>query len=146
MTDTATTTTLLSAGSMDATDTLSRRRLDRTRRWGTRILAAIGALAVVGTGAGVVRDVLDFDNTTGGYEAPYTGWTGTPIDWAAGGITRTGFHKPGSVVDVDLDCTTGMVTFTAFGLSYDWRQVSDRAIAVHRPREACTAAGFTPRF
>lgn len=140
---TATSTT---TGTTSPATTAAPRRLDRARRWGVRTLAAIGAVAVVGTGVGVVGDVLAFDRTSGGYEAPYTGWTGTPIDWAAGGVTATGFHKPGTVVDVDLDCTTGMITFSAFGASYDWRQVSERAIAVHQPREACTDAGFAPRF
>lgn len=123
-----------------------RRRLDRSRRWGVRALAVVGAVALGGTAVGAVSDFRDFDRTSGGYEAPYTGWTGTPIDWAAGGVTTTGFHKPGSVIDVDLDCTTGMVSFSAFGASVEWREVSDRAIAVHKPREACTEAGFTPQF
>ncbi len=103
-------------------------------------------MALTGTAVGAVSDVRSFDRTSGGYEAPYTGWTGTPIDWTDGGVTRTGFYKAGAVVDTALDCTTGMVTFHAFGASYDWRPVSERAIAVHRPREACAAAGFTPRF
>jgi hypothetical protein len=32
------------------------------------------------------------------------------------------------------------------GISREFRQVSERAIAVHKPREACRAAGFQPRF
>ncbi|MGL4742835.1 MAG: hypothetical protein ACRCXL_00395 [Dermatophilaceae bacterium] len=124
------------------------RRPGRLRRWGTRTLAGVGALALVGVGVGAVADFRDFDRTSGGYEAPYTGWTGTPVDWQAGITTETGFIKPGHVLDVHLDCTSGMVSFGTFGtgLTVDWRTVSPRAIAVHKPREACRAQGFTPQF
>ena len=118
----------------------------RVGTWVTRGLAGIGVVAVIGTGVGLAVDVSNMDRTRGGYEAPYTGWTGAPIDWTSGGVTSTGFYKPGLVTDVALDCTTGMITFHTFGLAVDYRTVSPRAIAVHQPREACTGAGFTPEF
>lgn len=123
-----------------------RRPLERTRRWITRSFAVVGVLAVVGVSAGVVNDYLDFDRTSGGYEAPYTGWTGTPIDWSVGSVSATGIHKDGTIVDIDVNCTTGMVSFSAFGQSVDWRKLSARAIAIHKPREACQDAGFSPEF
>jgi hypothetical protein len=113
----------------------------------TRGLAGVGALAIVGLGTGLTIDVSNVDRTRGGYEPPYTGWTGTPIDWTAGGgVTSTGFRTYGLVMDSAVNCTTGMITFHTFGLAVDYRKVSPRAIAVHKPREACTQAGFTPEF
>jgi hypothetical protein len=110
------------------------------------VLAAVGVIAVVGLALGLIADVDGFDRTRGGYEPPYTGWTGTPIDWSAGGVTATGFVLPGYVTDLRLDCTSGMISVEAFGAVLDIRVVSDRAIAVHRPREACEAEGFDPAF
>ncbi|MGL5819680.1 MAG: hypothetical protein ACRCYR_19120 [Phycicoccus sp.] len=130
-------------------ETMTRvRRPGRLRRWGTRVLAVVGVLALIGVATGAVADFRDFDRTSGGYEAPYTGWSGTPVDWQAGIVTETGFIKPGHILDVHLDCTSGMVSFGAFGTgaTADWRAVSPRAIAVHKPREACRAEGFAPQF
>lgn len=109
-------------------------------------LAAIGAVSLVAVTVGASIDVSRIDETRGGYEAPYTGWTGSPIDWTEGGVTRAGFVRPGLVFDSTLDCTTGMIGFSIFGLSLDYRVVSERAIVVHRPRDACIEAGFTPQF
>jgi hypothetical protein len=122
------------------------RTLARARRWTVRVLAGIGLIAIVGTGLGAARDISQFDRTTGGYDPPYTGWTGTPVDWTTTAQTSTGFYKAGDVIDFEVNCTTGMVTFHALGMTYHWRPLSPRAIAVHRPREACTTAGFTPTF
>lgn len=124
----------------------ARRRARRAATWATRALAAVGALALALLTLGVVADVRAVDRTRGGYEPPYTGWTGTPIDWTDGLTTQDGFYRPGYVVDAAVDCTTGMISFTAFGVTRDYRVLSPRAIAVHEPREACTAAGFSPRF
>ncbi|MFC5381473.1 hypothetical protein [Aquipuribacter nitratireducens] len=115
-------------------------------RWGVRVLAGVGAVLLVLTVVGAAVDAAGFDRTRGGYEPPYEGWTGEPIDWAAGAVTPTGFLDPGRVVDTTLDCTTGMIGFGVWGVSVDFRVVSERAIVVHRPREACEAAGFDPRF
>lgn len=123
-----------------------RPRLAAVRRWTTRVLATIGAVGLIGLAVGLVADYRSFDGTRGGYEPPYTGWTGTPIDWDAADVTDEGFRKQGYVMDVAVDCTTGLITFELFGASYDWRPFSGRALAVHQPREACAAAGFSPRF
>lgn len=39
-----------------------------------------------------------------------------------------------------------MISLRIAGITIDFRKVSPRAIAVHQPREACRAEGFTPRF
>lgn len=122
------------------------RRRDTTRRLAVNTLAALGLVAILGTTTGVVIDLQDFDRTSGGYDPPYTGWTGTPIDWEAGAVTSTGFYNLGHILDVSLNCTSGMITFHAFGIARDFRTVSPRAIAVHEPRQACTRTGFTPAF
>lgn len=124
----------------------TRRRRSAVGRWTTRVLAAVGAVTLVGLGVGTAVDASGFDRTSGGYEAPYTGWTGTPTDWEAGDVTPVGFRQPGIVVSTTLDCTTGMLGFEAFGASIDYRVVSERAIVVHQPREACLRNGFAPQF
>ncbi|MDN3523556.1 hypothetical protein [Halomonas ramblicola] len=40
-----------------------------------KVLALFGALML-----GVIADIRSFDETRGGYEPPYTGFTGEPID------------------------------------------------------------------
>lgn len=108
--------------------------------------AVFGLLTVIGLVAGIVSDYRSFDQTRGGYEAPYEGWTGTPIDWDVADVTDAGFRNPGVIVDFTLDCTTGMIGLSAFGADLDYRVVSERALAVHQPREACVAEGFSPEF
>jgi hypothetical protein len=115
-------------------------------RWATRILAVVGLVALTGLTVGAIADVQGFDRTRGGYDPPYEGWTGTPTDWDAADRTTDGFRTPGYVLATTLDCTTGMIAVEAFGASVDFRVVSERAIAVHRPREACERAGFDPEF
>jgi hypothetical protein len=113
---------------------------------------AVGALAVVGLVlaallvGGVIADGLSFDRTSGGYEPPYTGYTGEPIDWEAAHVTEEGFFKDGYVLDLYVDCTTGMVSFEVYGRRWDWRELSGRALVVHRPAEACESEGFRPDF
>ena len=49
--------------------------------------AVVYALAVLGFAlslllvVGFVADIRATDRTSGGYEPPYTGYTGEPIDW-----------------------------------------------------------------
>lgn len=119
------------------------------RRLGRGVVTTFAVVGVVATGGlvtGAVIDATNFDRTTGGYEAPYTGWSGTPIDWAAGGVTADGFRNDGVVIDTLLDCTTGMISFDVFGVEIPFRVVSERAVAVHKPVEACEAEGFSPDF
>jgi hypothetical protein len=107
------------------------------------ILGLAGLLLLV---AGAIVDVLAFDQTLGGYEPPYTEYSGEPIDWGETYQSLAGMYRPGVVVDTHVDCTSGMISFDLFGLSFDYRQLSERALAVHQPREACFERGFNPRF
>lgn len=116
------------------------------RRGIKRAFVAAGVLLVAILVTGVVIDVLSFDRTKGGYEPPYTGYTGEPVDWTTVEITPSGMRKTGYVVDVLVDCTSGMMHFRVFGMSIPFRKFSPRALVVHKPREACLERGFKPEF
>lgn len=49
-------------------------------------------------------------------------------------------------MDVFVNMTTGMISFEVAGFRYDWRTFSDRALVVHKPREAAIRLGFDPEF
>ena len=51
------------------------------RRRIRRALIAAGILLVAILATGTVIDVMSFDRTSGGYDPPYTDYTGEPIDW-----------------------------------------------------------------
>ena len=124
-------------------------RSQTARRIARGARSAFAVLGIVLSGAllvGFVADVRNVDHTSGGYEAPYTDWTGTPIDWSTGSVSATGIRSRGYVFDTLIDCTTGMVSFELFKRRIDYRPVSPRAIAVHKPRGACRERGFEPRF
>ena len=108
--------------------------------------AFIGFAAVVLLSVGLWLDIRDFDTTSGGYEAPYAGVTGEPVDWFAMDKTPSGIAKRGYVVNVLVNATTGMITLEIFGQKIPFRQFSGRALAVHKPREAFIAMGFKPDF
>lgn len=108
--------------------------------------AAFGVAIVLGLGVGAGIDIANFDRTSGGYEAPYEGWTGTLTDWSAGAVTQDGFRNPGIVLDTLFNCTTGMISVETFGWTIDFRVVSERGVAVHKPIESCVDAGFEPDF
>ena len=95
---------------------------------------------------GIALDVSDFDNTQGGYEAPYTDFTGKPVDWLLMDKTPTGLVKRGHIINVHVNGTTGMISFEIFRHSVNFRPFSERALIVHRPREALAAMGFQPQF
>ena len=114
-----------------------------TPRRATLVLAGLALLALL---AGAIADIRSFDRTRGGYEPPFTGVTGEPIDWTTVETTPTGMLRRGWVIDFLADCTSGMITGRILGLEIPFRPFSERAIVVHRPREACEARGFTPRF
>lgn len=117
----------------------------RRRRW-TR-WAAGGAVVVLVGGGALVRDVARIDPTSGGYESPYTDVRGEPIDWSAMRVTDTGFRDDGGwLLNTSLDCTTGQLRGHVGPFTFDYRKLSERAIVVHQPQEACEAAGFSPEW
>lgn len=131
-------------------DELDRRagRWQRAGRWTVRALAVAGALLLVALVTGAVVDLLRVDPTSGGYEPPYTDYRGDSINWDARAYdTPTGMVATGHVLDVHVDCTTGMISVEALGtFSFDYRELSERALAVHEPRQACEERGFAPAF
>jgi hypothetical protein len=118
------------------------------RRWSPRrrkVIAAAMAIALVATALltiGTVADIRSFDRTSGGYDYPYAGVTGDPLDWGAMEQTEDGFHQDGHVIDMDYNCRTGMITWNVGPFSRDFRTFSERAIVVHRPQDTCQARGF----
>lgn len=117
-----------------------------TRKRLVRAGAALAALLVLAFGGGLFLDVRAFDRTQGGYEAPYTDFTGTPTDWSRMASTPHGMRADGHVLTVHIDCTTGMMEFELLGIRFPFREFSERALVVHRPREACIERGFAPAF
>ena len=118
-------------------------------RIGKIAVATFTLIGMVTTGfviGGVTHDYLSFDQTSGGYAAPYTDYTGTPVDWDAAARTNEGFLGAGLVVDTRLDCSTGLITFTFYGVEVPFRVMSNRALVVHKPVEACEKYGFEPDF
>lgn len=111
-----------------------------------KAMALFGALMLLVLQTGVIADVRSFDETRGGYEPPYSDFTGEPIDWRRLDRGPQGFVKRGHIIDVLVHCGNGMISLSVFGFEWSWRQVSPRALAVHQPREACRQAGYTTRF
>jgi hypothetical protein len=108
----------------------------------TRLFALIGlalVVAIVGVG---VNDILSTDRTRGGYEPPYTGYTGTPIQADEVALVGETIVIRGNVVDSEISCRTGMWVFDVLGIDIPYRLVSPRALAVHRPQDFCRADGF----
>jgi hypothetical protein len=124
----------------------SRRAWRSFRRGAVRTFAVIGAASVVFTIVGGAYDISNFDHTRGGYTAPYTDYTGTPINWNSGDVTPVGFRRPGIVINTNLNCDTGMISFTIWGMTFNYRTLSQRALVVHKPIQACEAHGFHPHF
>jgi hypothetical protein len=111
-----------------------------------RFFAILGFLLSIVIVTGIVLDFRDFDRTKGGYEPPYEGVVGEPINWDRMDLTSTGLVKRGYIINVHLHGTTGMLSFEIFKMKWDFRVVSGRAIAVHKPREALIRRGFSPEF
>lgn len=108
--------------------------------------ALIGFASVLLLCIGLIMDFRSFDQTRGGYEPPYADFTGQPIRWDELDTTTTGMVHRGYVIDVLIDCSSGMMTFDVFGLTIPWRHFSERALVVHKPRGACEERGFSPSF
>jgi len=93
-----------------------------------------------------VLDYRAFDPTEGAYEPPYENYTGEPIDWSRLDVTDEGLVYRGFVVDILVNCQSGMISFEVYRIRVQWRKLSPRAIAIHEPRPACRRRGFDPRF
>ncbi len=50
------------------------------------LFAVLGVLFLALFLGGAIADYKSFDRTKGGYEPPYTEYTGEPINWDAGAI------------------------------------------------------------
>jgi len=111
-----------------------------------KLFAVIGLLFILFFIVGLYLDVTDFDRTKGGYEAPYTGVTGEPVDWGSMDLTSSGLVKRGHIINVIVNGTTGMISFEIFNQNIDWQVFSGRALVVHKPREALIRRGFKPEF
>jgi hypothetical protein len=111
-----------------------------------RIFALIGLFFLGTLIAGLYFDATSFDQTKGGYEAPYTGVTGEPVDWDSMDLTSTGLVKRGHIINVIVNGTTGMISFEIFKRKIDWRVFSERALILHKPKEAFIRRGFKPEF
>lgn len=118
-----------------------------SRRRGRMIIAIVSAALVLYVVVGLAVDIGNFDRTSGGYEPPYEGWTGTPTNWDAFDKTPEGFGLRGVVLDTYVNCTTGMISVRVLHLyRVNVRPLSERALKVHKPRKACYKHGFEPQF
>jgi hypothetical protein len=103
------------------------------------VLGLLGSAYVVGA---AVNDIGSFDRTRGGYEPPYTGFTGTPIQRDEIALEGELVVMRGRVIDSEMSCTTGAWSFNLLGFSIPYRTVSERALVVHQPQVFCRENGF----
>jgi hypothetical protein len=90
--------------------------------------------------------IKEIDKTEGGYKPLYSGFTGETIDWDSMDLSSTGLVKRGYVLNILVNGTTGMISFELLGISFEARKLSERAIIVHKPKEAFIRRGFSPEF
>lgn len=124
-------------------NTPERRGRNPILRGFTGLLAVVGLATIIYLVAGLAVDISEFDQTSGGYDYPFDGWTGTPVDYSEMFITPEGMYKRGRVIDLYFNCETGMISYSFLSLGRgDFREFSDRAKAVHQPQIACQEFGF----
>ncbi len=111
-----------------------------------KLFSFIGASFVIFLCVALYLDIKEIDKTDGGYEAPYVGVTGQAINWESMDLTSTGLVRRGKVLNFIVNGTTGMISLEFLGFTFEARKLSQRAIVVHKPREAFVARGFTPEF
>lgn len=111
-----------------------------------KLFASIGVSVVIFLSVALYLDIKEMDKTEGGYKEPYEGVTGETINWESMDLTATGLVRRGKVLNFIVNGTTGMISLQFFGFTFEARKLSDRAIVVHKPREAFIARGFTPEF
>lgn len=102
-------------------------------------IGLIGSLYIIGA---ALNDIGGFDRTRGGYEPPYTGYTGTPIQRDEIALEGELVVMRGRVIDSEMSCTTGAWSFNLLGFSIPYRTVSERALVVHQPQAFCRENGF----
>jgi hypothetical protein len=116
---------------------------NRIRNIVVGIFSVVGLLFTLWFVVGFAQDLAEGDETVGGYEYPYAGWSGTPIDYASWYRTEAGLFHEGRVVHQRLDCTTGQLQFSVMGIfDINFRALSDRAKVVHQPQFTCRELGF----
>jgi hypothetical protein len=115
------------------------------QRIGRGLISFFAGLGLLLSGYIVIADIVDVfstDQTRGGYEAPYTDFTGTPIQIEQVALEYDQLIIRGRVIDSEISCRTGMWNFNLLGLTIPYRTVSERALVVHQPQAFCRAAGF----
>ena len=107
------------------------------------IFSVVGIFAILALALGLFADIRSADSTKGGYEYPFTGWSGKTIDFSAMYQTSDGLYKSGYVIDQFFNCNTGMISWEILGvIKGEFRKFSERAIVVHKPQNECKARGF----
>ena len=96
-----------------------------------KLFALTGLTLVLIIIAGIYLDIQGFDQTKGGYEPPFIGVIGKPVDWDRMDLTSSGLTKRGYVINVLVNGTTGMISFEIFKQKIDWQVFSERALIVH---------------
>lgn len=111
-----------------------------------RIFSVIGFSSVLFLSVALYFDIQEMDKTEGGYEPPYELVTGKTLDWDSMDLTSTGLVRRGYVLNFIVNGTTGMISLQFLGFTFEARKLSERAIVVHKPREAFKKRGFNPEF
>ena len=111
-----------------------------------KISSFIGFLSVLLLSVALYLDIQEMDKTDGGYEPPYEGVTGETINWDSMDLTSTGLVRRGHVLNFMVNGTSGMISLEFLGFAFEARKLSERAIVVHKPREAFLKRGFNPEF
>lgn len=111
-------------------------------RWPLRALTLLSVALSVYLAVALVLDARNLDRTRGGYEPPYTGYTGEPLRAEEVAFTPQGGVVRGRVLDSLVNCKTGAWRFEVLGWGFDYRGVSERALVVHRPQVLCRDHGF----
>lgn len=111
-------------------------------KWPRRLLTLTSVAVFVCLLGALVVDAGNLDRTRGGYEPPYTGYTGEPQRVEEVAFTPQGGVVRGRVLDSLVNCETGVWRFEVLGLGFDYRGVSERALVVHRPQVLCRQHGF----
>jgi hypothetical protein len=111
-----------------------------------KTFSVIGFTAVILLSVALYLDIQKMDKTDGGYDFPYEGVTGETLDWDSMDLTSTGLVRRGHVLNFIVNGTTGMISLEFLGFTFQARKLSERAIVVHKPREAFIKRGFNPEF